>query len=139
MIVRAGKMEYLFLVLFLIVAGLIINKIFQDKKYQESLQYFVGKGASMEPTILDGEEIVTDPNQKPEINDIIVFKCEKCKIGQDDIDILTKRLLKINKEGCYWVEGDNKVKSYDSRDFDWLCQADIEFLGTVIPSDSVKE
>ncbi len=132
MIFRAKKIEYLFLVLFLILAVLMVNKMFQDKKYQESLKYFVGEGASMEPTILDGEEIITDPNKKPEINDIIVFRCEKCKIGLDDIDILTKRLIKENREGCYWVEGDDKARSYDSRDFGWLCSSEIEFLGVFI-------
>jgi signal peptidase I len=132
MIFRAKKIEYLFLVLFLILAILMVNKMFQDKKYQESLRYFVGEGVSMEPTILNGEEIIVDPNKKPEINDIIVFRCEKCKIGLDDIDILTKRLIKENKKGCYWVEGDNKVRSYDSRDFGWLCSSEIEFLGVFI-------
>ncbi len=113
--------------------------MFQDKKYQESLQYFNGEGASMELTILNGEEIKADPNQEPEIDDVIVFKCEKCKIGKNDIDILTKRLLKINRHDCYWIEGDNKERSYDSRNFGWLCPGEIEFLGTVISNNSVKE
>ncbi|MCK5080577.1 MAG: S26 family signal peptidase [Candidatus Moranbacteria bacterium] len=132
MIIRASKTEYVFLALFLLLTGFFFNKLLQDKRYEESLEYFVGQGDSMIPTILDGEEVIADPNKKPEIGDIVVFSCEKCKINSDDIDILTKRLLRENLDGCYWVEGDNKGNSYDSRNFGWLCPDDIELYGAVL-------
>ncbi len=135
MFTKSTKMEYFFIVLFLLASSLLIFKMVQDKNYKDSIEYFIGEGASMEPIISSGEEIAVDPNKKPEINDIIVFRCEKCKIESDDIDILTKRLLRENSEGCYWVEGDNKLKSYDSRNFGWLCFDEIQFLGTLIEND----
>lgn len=138
MFTKSTKTEYFFIVLFLLASSLLIFKMVQDKNYKDSIEYFVGEGASMEPTILSGEEIAVDPNKKPEINDIVVFRCEKCKIGLNDIDILTKRLLRENSNGCYWVEGDNKAKSYDSRDFGWLCPGEMEFLGTLIEDDPNK-
>jgi signal peptidase I len=136
MIFKTTKTEIVFLIIFLLATSLIIGKLIKDKKYQDSLQYFQGTGDSMTPTILDGEEVVVDPNLEPEINDIIVFSCQKCKTEKDDIDILTKRVENINDQGCLWVEGDNKIKSYDSRDFGWLCPEEIEFLGTLIKDDS---
>jgi signal peptidase I len=128
---KINKTEALFLMLFLLTTFLIVGKLIKDKKYQDSLQYFEGIGDSMKPTILDGEEIVTDPNLEAEINDIIVFSCEKCKIENDDIDILTKRVLDKNDKNCFWVEGDNKVRSHDSRNFGWLCPEEIEYFGVV--------
>ena len=132
---RDSKKEYVFITLFLVAAGFIIFKLVSDKNYQESLEHFYGEGDSMAPTILDREEITSDPNQKAEEGDIIVFKCEKCKITGDDIDILTERLIEINQEGCFWVEGDNSLKSYDSRNFGWLCPGEIEYYGVVLDKD----
>lgn len=135
MIFKTTRTEIFFLIIFFLATFLIIGKLIKDKKYQDSLQYFQGTGDSMAPTILDGEEIVVDPNLKPEINEIIVFSCEKCKIKENDIDILTKRVKTINEQDCLWVEGDNKAKSYDSRDFGWLCPGEIEFMGTLIENN----
>jgi len=129
-----SKIEYFLIILIMLMSIFFINKIIRHKKYQESLKYFIGEGASMEPTILSGAEIVGDPNKKPEIDDIIIFDCEKCKIERNDISILTKRLLKIDNKNCYWVEGDNKSNSYDSRNFGWLCPSDIDFLGVFVPT-----
>jgi len=135
MIIKASKTEYVFLALFLLFTGFFITKLVKDKKYEESLEHFVGEGRSMEPTIQEGEKIVADPNAKPEVNDIIVFSCEKCKVERGDVDILTKRVLGINKKGCYWVEGDNKANSHDSRNFGWLCLDDIIFHGVVLDKE----
>lgn len=132
MFLKSSKAEYLFLALFLFFGVLFVGKLIKEKQYKESLEYFVGEGASMEPTIKDGEEIVADPNKIPEKNDIMVFRCDKCKSAINEIDILTKRVIRKNDQDCLWVEGDNKQKSLDSRNFGWLCPEEIEFLGVVL-------
>lgn len=95
-----------------------------------SLNYvYTGKGRSMSPTIGKNDVSVSIPFlfSSPKIGDIFSFICnEKCDGGRySDIDTTTKRIIDINENGCYWVEGDNKEKSYDSRDFGWLCPEDI--------------
>lgn len=96
------------------------------------------EGPSMTPTILSGQSFELDAYVLPKEGDIISFSCfNKCnneafKVASGEM-ILTKRLIKINENGnCYWVEGDNKDHSYDSRDFGWICRhQDIRLNGVV--------
>ncbi len=92
---------------------------------------FLGTGNSMEPTLFDGNELTVDPKREPEQGDIIVFSCQTCPSISSD-EILTKRLYDIDKNGCYWVLGDNQSNSFDSRDMGWLCYDDIKLYGVVI-------
>jgi signal peptidase I len=124
--------EKVFAFLFLILAGILVFGMIKNKQEQDRLEYFEGEGDSMLPTISPGTELTVDPEKDPKEEDIIVFTCPKCKVKENDIDILTKRLIAKNEKGCFWVEGDNKEKSYDSRDFGWLCPEDIELHGTVV-------
>ena len=87
-----------------------------------------GKGKSMTPTIKSNDVSLGLPSFRYTHNDIITFNCfEKCghPDAKDKYNSLHKRIIDINENGCYWVEGDNKEKSYDSRDFGWLCPEDI--------------
>lgn len=95
------------------------------------------EGPSMSPTILSGQSFELDAYALPKEGDIISFSClNKCnneafKVESGEM-ILTKRLIKIDENGCYWVEGDNKDNSYDSRDFGWICKnQDIRINGVV--------
>lgn len=82
----------------------------------------------MEPTIKESDTIYYDPHKIPSINDIIVFDClvEKCN-GK----YLIKRIIKIDQVGNYWVEGDNKEHSFDSRNYGWLSPSEIDISGVV--------
>lgn len=95
----------------------------------------VAYGPSMYPTIQSGQEFELDSYLAPEVNDIISFSCfQRCIEGDtapNGEKILTKRLLKINGS-CYWVEGDNKSDSYDSREFGWICKGDDIRLNGVV-------
>ncbi len=95
----------------------------------------VAYGESMYPTIKNEQPFQLDTFINPEIGDIISFSCfNKCIEGETASNgekILTKRVLDRD-ENCFWVEGDNKDNSYDSREFGWICKnEDIRINGTV--------
>ncbi|MDZ7611806.1 MAG: S24/S26 family peptidase [Candidatus Moranbacteria bacterium] len=136
---RSSLVEKIFAGLFLVMAAVLIFRMAEQKQRQDRLEYFVGQGDSMLPTIREGAELTVDPEARVSENDIIVFTCRKCKQKNDDIDILTKRLIAKNEKGCLWVEGDNKANSYDSRDFGWLCPEEIELHGVVIKRDQEED
>ncbi|MFO7806809.1 MAG: S24/S26 family peptidase [Candidatus Moraniibacteriota bacterium] len=133
---KSSVSEKFFALLFLVVAVILIFKLIEHKQRENRMEYFVGQGDSMLPTIEEGNELAVDPEAEIKEDDIIVFTCPECKVRQDDIDILTKRLIAKDEKGCFWVEGDNEEKSHDSRDFGWLCPNEIELHGKVV---GVKE
>ena len=73
------------------------------------------KEKSMEPFLKEGDEIIVKKYifTKPKIGDIIIFRHSTPPF------IFIKRVLKI-KDSNYWVEGDNKNKSFDSRSFSYI-------------------
>jgi len=82
-------------------------------------------GHSMGP-VIKNEEIVLVSNliywfKKPQIGDIVAFR--------DGGKILIKRVKNISK-GKYFLEGDNKQDSLDSREFGLISKQEI--LGKVI-------
>lgn len=126
--------ELLFALVFLVGAGAVLYHSLYLRNQQQKLEYFEGKGQSMEPTFKTGDILVADKTAKPHEGDIIVFECKKCqKINSEEGDIMTKRVMRIDEKGCYWVEGDNKEISYDSRqrEVGWLCPDDLRVFGVV--------
>jgi signal peptidase I len=115
---RSGfsKEFYAVTLVILIVAVVIGFKYIPAARYQT----FVGSGRSMEPTLFDGDELTVDTKASPAIGDAIVFDCVSCE-GYTGNFALTKRIYKINSDGCFWLMGDNKEISYDSRVSGWLC------------------
>jgi len=77
-------------------------------------QPFIVSGASMEPTFDNGDYLIIDEFsyhfQKPQKGDVIVFR-----YPLQTSKFFIKRIVNIPKEGEYFVEGDNKNASYDSR------------------------
>ena len=69
----------------------------------------------MYPTIQNKQKllVVKYVIKSPQVNDIVV-----CKHPVTEV-LLIKRIKKHNKN-LYWVEGDNKEESTDSRDFGWI-------------------
>lgn len=95
----------------------------------------------MEPTFQTGDVLVVDKTAKPRENDIIVFDCKKCQdTDLEEGNIMTKRVMRIDEKGCFWVEGDNKEVSYDSRqkEVGWLCPGDLEVFGVVKSIENKK-
>ena len=82
------------------------------------------EGDSMFPAFESGDEILVNRLSyllcKPRIRDVIVLKKNK---------FIIKRIAKINNRK-YFVVGDNKKESTDSRDFGWISKKEI--LGKVI-------
>ena len=70
-------------------------------------------GHSMEPQIKNGSEVLVSNIpywfQKPRLSDIVAFTDSNNKI-------LVKRIIKVT-ESAYFVQGDNKKDSLDSRSF----------------------
>lgn len=66
----------------------------------------------MEPTLKDGEVVLVDRNAEIEVGDIVVAKHP---IEQNSEII--KRIERINKQGNYFLVGDNLADSNDSRHF----------------------
>lgn len=90
------------------------------------LSKFKATGHSMEPLIKNGEKIIVSSIpylfESPKINDIVVVRLK------DDL-ILIKRIIKI-VNGKYFLLGDNKKDSMDSRSFGNLSRKQI--LGKMI-------
>ena len=117
---------YVIAILALLIAVFIANKYVPNRKYVE----FVGVGSSMEPALFDGDTLWVDPDEIPSERDIIVFSCLSCDPSQSS-ETMTKRVYDINETGCYWLLGDNRETSHDSRNFGWLCEDDMELHGVV--------
>jgi signal peptidase I len=78
------------------------------------IELFKIKDRSMQPTINDGDYVLVTGLvyliRKPKVNDIIVLRHPQRRIW------IIKRISKI-VHGKYYVEGDNKEVSQDSRKF----------------------
>ena len=94
------------------------------------------QGTSMYPTLMEGDSVKMFSNITPKPGDIVSFECYtvSCLNGDSITDSgRTKRLIKINEQGCYWFEGDNQNHSWDSRGYGWLCPpSDVKILGVII-------
>jgi signal peptidase I len=77
-------------------------------------------GHSMEPQIKSGETVLVSGIpywfKTPKINDIVAFKDKK--------KVLIKRIVRITGDK-YFVAGDNKKDSLDSRDFGFISRKQI--------------
>ena len=86
---------------------------------------FTISGHSMEPFIKNGQTVLVSLIlyliSKPKIGDIVAFR--------KDEKVLIKRITKIGGEK-YFVRGDNKNDSMDSKDFGWIEKEKI--IGRVI-------
>jgi nickel-type superoxide dismutase maturation protease len=84
-------------------------------------------GHSMEPQIEDGQSVLVSSIpywfKKPQINDIVAVNAD------NGSKILIKRITKI-QNGNYFIEGDNKEDSLDSRKFGVISKDKI--IGEVI-------
>lgn len=81
-------------------------------------------GDSMAPTLENGQFILMDP-EPPSISEGDVVICHHP--GQD-LEMV-KRVV-IIEEGRFFVQGDNKERSSDSRQFGWLTREHI--VGVVV-------
>lgn len=121
--------KYIILLICLIVLGIVTGGYFIYKSqwfYENILNSRVcGTGHSMEPTIKDGQCYLLH-NQKPKVGDIIAVL--EYKRGKNPL----KRLTKIDENNCWWLEGDNKPVSLDSRSYGWICPQDRRFDGVVV-------
>ncbi|HEX8639272.1 MAG TPA: nickel-type superoxide dismutase maturation protease [Pyrinomonadaceae bacterium] len=73
---------------------------------------YVCEGKSMNPTLRDGEVVLVDREAKIEIGDIVVAKHPIEQMSE-----VVKRVERINKQGDYFLVGDNLEDSNDSRHF----------------------
>jgi len=81
-------------------------------------------GRSMEPSLKHNQIILASSVpfffRKPKVGDIVVLKKKK---------FIIKRIAKINKNK-FFVVGDNKEESTDSRNFGWIFKQNI--VGKII-------
>lgn len=89
------------------------------------LSRFIISGHSMEPTIHNGQTVLVSSMpylfSKPKSGDIVAFKKEE--------KIFIKRIARIERQK-YFITGDNKNDSLDSRNFGWIEKKEI--VGEVI-------
>src|SRR5690242_6724517 len=102
--------------------------MFSEKIFRLSPIFkFQVKGSSMSPTIREGESVLVNRLsylfQSPKVTDIIALSDPR------DGKVLIKRIKKI-EEKRYFVEGDNKNSSTDSRIFGMIERSEI--IGKVI-------
>lgn len=78
---------------------------------------YVCEGASMNPTLKDGEVVLVNRDAKIETGDIVIAKHP---IEQQSE--IVKRVASINERGHYFLIGDNLEDSSDSRHFGAVTQ-----------------
>jgi signal peptidase I len=80
------------------------------------LQKYKISGHSMEPFLKNGDKILISGLwylfKNPKINDIVAFK-------EKNGEVLIKRIKEV-KNGRFFVSGDNKKDSLDSKDFGYI-------------------
>lgn len=76
------------------------------------LHKYICEGVSMAPTLTDCEVVLVDKNARIEIGDIVVAKHPHEKNTE-----LVKRVEAITPHGDYFLVGDNRQDSNDSRHF----------------------
>lgn len=82
------------------------------------LSWFVVKERSMEPFCRDGDFVLVNRMSyffsRPKVGQVVVLEDPK-----DFSRLVLKRVTAV--QGSFlWVEGDNKERSTDSRDFGWV-------------------
>lgn len=89
------------------------------------LKILVVHGHSMQPLIIDNEKVLTSSIpyffSKPKENDIVAFNYKN--------KIFIKKIKDI-KDGKYFLEGENKDDSLDSKKIGWIERKNI--LGKII-------
>lgn len=87
----------------------------------------------MLPTIHPGQEITVKPFVTPGQGDIVEIRWTETGMEQTGFGAqwVVKRVTQVDEEGCWWLEGDNKDASYDSRAYGWICREDISYFGVV--------
>ena len=91
-------------------------------------------GISMLPTLKNGDFVLIDKRAKLRLGDIVVLT------PPDSTYLVVKRITKIQTEvnhTLYWVVGDNRNHSHDSRDYGWVEGVKIE--GRVIKTWKTKK
>ena len=78
-----------------------------------SLHKYICEGKSMNPTLKDGEVVLVDRTARIRAGDIVVARHPLQPGGE-----IVKRVTEINNRGHYFLVGDNREESEDSRDFD---------------------
>jgi len=90
-------------------------------------------GHSMEPTIMDGDWVFSSSIKSPKVGDIFLFYCRTKRCDTSGGNLLEKRLIDIDSNGCIFVQGDNSDEfSYDSRDYGRLCPGEFEYHSVTI-------
>ncbi len=115
----------LLIIIFILIVSLFAVSGFAFLWFVPNIIIGQTNGKSMNPTIRDGDRTVYNMFATPKSGDIIAFDCFSKYEESGELVPLVKRIIKINEQGCYWVEGDNKTNSKDSRDYGWLCPRDI--------------
>lgn len=74
---------------------------------------FTIHGNSMYPTLKEGQFVVVNKLvyriKEPQEKEIVILK--------NDLGVMVKRIIRKVGDGQYWVEGDNKAESTDSREY----------------------
>lgn len=122
-----------FLISFFILLAVFVGYVVYDYKQGEYWNRHAD-GISMEPTIKDGQYYHVEMRE-PKVGDIISFGTRNVEPSEPRI---AKRLIKIDDRNCWWVEGDNKDHSSDSRQLGWLCPNYRIFQGVVTDIKPMK-
>lgn len=107
----------------ILICSLVIISIWLLWKYKWEL--IIVSGASMYPTLKDGDIMLVDKNPKEyNIKDIVVL---------DDPEIFDELIVKrienkytgLTGENRIWLLGDNRDNSLDSRQFGWIKESNL--------------
>ncbi|CAN5416587.1 nickel-type superoxide dismutase maturation protease [soil metagenome] len=104
-----------------------MEKKLPEADWKERILFFLGRrqgflveGNSMLPTLKSGDAILINPQANFETGDIVLAKHP----FKQSVKIL-KRIGEISKDGKFFLIGDNKDESSDSRSFSAIAESEI--------------
>ena len=126
-----GKKYIRWVALFLFLLGALFGLRWLKHKTDFGLPVLTD---SMEPTILVGNKILTNPWETPQIGDMLLFRCtSEAKCGNPRVTPTIHRWVSTDPDGCMRIIGDNTEIDWSNEICFYPSEINIEGVAHKIP------